>query len=338
MVRPGPGFSVQDVAFGWRDALRDLGVQVVDDQFDNRLDYHCRARIEADGVFHQALSVEDAMLAAASGLLAECFKVWPDFVVVVMGKFVPLWILELIRTRGIKVVAIATESPYEDAFQLDLAAVVDLLILTDPTSLEKFRTVNPNTFYVPHAYDPKRHYPGPPVDSLRCDFGWVGTAFESRIELFEAVDWSGLDVLFGGNWTELPAGSVLDKYLGHERTYCMDNDETANLYRSARSSLNLYRREHHETDHAHGTSIGPREVELAACQTFFLRDPRPEGDAVFSMLPTFTEAAEIRPLLDWWLSHDRSRELAAQQARAAIIDRTFTENAKWLLRHLYESR
>jgi len=38
LVRPGPSFSVQDVAFGWRDGLRDLGVDVADCNYDDRLD------------------------------------------------------------------------------------------------------------------------------------------------------------------------------------------------------------------------------------------------------------------------------------------------------------
>lgn len=34
--------------------------------------------------------------------------------------------------------------------------------------------------------------------------------------------------------------------------------------------------------------------KLAACGTFFARDPRPEGDELFPMLPTFTDPGEFR--------------------------------------------
>ena len=116
----------------------------------------------------------------------------------------------------------------------------------------------------------------------------------------------------------------------------MDNTETADVYRSTRSSLNLYRREARDGDGAtaDGVAMGPREVELAACGTFFLRDPRPESDHVLSMLPTFHEPDEVRPLLDWWLTHDRVRERVAAHARDAIADRTFRNSAGWLLRHI----
>jgi hypothetical protein len=124
--------------------------------------------------------------------------------------------------------------------------------------------------------------------------------------------------------------------VAHRRDWCLDNDQTADLYRSTRTSLNLYRREHEDREHscADGWAIGPREVELAACGTFFLRDSRPEGNALFPWLPVFTEPAEVRPLLDWWLAHDAERERVTARARDAIQHRTFGNNAKWLLQHL----
>lgn len=334
LVRPGPTFSVQDVAFGWRDALRGQGVQVADFNFDDRLDFYCSASMEHKGEWRTVLSREQGIRLAAKGILAACYEFWPDVVVIVSGFFVPQETWQVIRSRGHKIVALCTESPYEDDHQYNLARLADLVILNDPTNLDEFRKVNPNTHYVPHAYDPARHHPGPGLPELKCDFAFVGTGFPSRVALFEAVPWEGLDVVLGGSWMALQEDSALRQYVAHRIDYCMDNSETADLYRSTKSSLNLYRREHSETAHSDGWAMGPREVELAACGTFFLRDSRPESDELFPMLPTFTEAAEIRPLLDWWLAHDEERERVAASAHEAIADRTFEANARWLLQHL----
>ena len=81
-----------------------------------------------------------------------------------------------------------------------------------------------------------------------------------------------------------------------------------------------------------GTPMGPREVELAACGSFFLREPRPEGDDLFPMLPTFTEPGDFGDQLRWWLSNEGPRLNAALAAQAAIADRTFTNTAARLLR------
>jgi len=351
IVRPGPSFSVQDVSRGWVRGLTELGCTVGDFNFDDRLDFYCSAQIDnGEGDLRFAFSRPAAYALAGKGVLAACYEFWPDVVVIVSGFFVAVELVDLIRSRGHFVVGVFTESPYEDDRQLEYAQHVDLALLNDPTNLEAFRAVQPETYYVPHAYDPERHHPGKAVPEMVCDFAFVGTGFPSRREFFEAVDLDGLDVILGGSWSALDESSPLAPLVAHRRDWCMDNAETADLYRSTRTSLNLYRREYGHDGYrdlklpmrfddrlglarSEGWSIGPREVELAACQCFFLRDPRPEGDQLFPMLPTFTEPGEVRELLDWWLAHEASRELVAAQAREVIASRTFVANARWLLQH-----
>lgn len=336
LVRPGPSFSVQDVAFGWRDGLRELGVTVADVNFDDRLDFYASAHIDksaGDGEFVKCFETHDAIHMANMSLLTVAYQFWPDVVLIVSGHFIRAETLELMRARH-HVVFLATESPYEDDRQLDACQYVDTMLLNDPVNLERFTAVHPDTHYVPHAYRPDVHYPGEAISYLKSDFAFVGTGFPSRIAFFESVDLDGLDVVLGGAWVSLTDDSPLAPLIAHRRDWCMDNRETADVYRSTRSSLNLYRREHTNDAHADGVAMGPREVELAACGTFFLRDPRPESDQVLSMLPTFAEPGEVRPLLDYWLAHDREREHVTSRARDAITGRTFRNNAAWLLQHI----
>jgi hypothetical protein len=77
--------------------------------------------------------------------------------------------------------------------------------------------------------------------------------------------------------------------------------------------------------------MGPREVELAACGTFFFRDPRGEGDDLFPMLPFVESPEQFSKDLRWWLANDADRLAAADQARLAIADRTFARSANRLL-------
>jgi hypothetical protein len=172
------------------------------------------------------------------------------------------------------------------------------------------------------------------VDEYRSDFAFVGTGFKSRIEFFEQLDLSGLDVLLGGNWSFLEPGSPLAKHVAHDLAECLDNRKTADVYRSARAGLNLYRREAQTADLVQGLAMGPREVEMAACGLFFARDPRPEGDELLPMLPTFTSPGEASEILRWWLAHDDFRAQAANAAREAVEDRTFKNHAAALLRRI----
>lgn len=335
MVQPGASFSVQDVHDGWCDGLRGLGVEVVDLNLGDRLALFEAAHVEREGEWQRALPPDNAVRLAAHSILADCYTFWPDVLIVTTGFFVPPDILDLIRSRGTKVVYLFTESPYEDDHQLARASHADLVLLNDPTNLERFRQVV-DAYYLPHAYNPKRHHPGSANPAMVCDFAFIGTGFPSRIEFFEQVDWDGLDVALGGMWRTLTDDSPLRPFVGHTLDECVDNEVTAEVYRSCRTSLNLYRTEHsdHPDATGDGIAVGPREIELAACQTFFLRDARSEGDELFPMLPIFSKPDEIRPLLDWWLAHDLEREEAAMKARAAIADRTFENNARWLLNKL----
>jgi hypothetical protein len=187
---------------------------------------------------------------------------------------------------------------------------------------------------MPHAYRPIVHCPGRAEKNLAADLAFVGTGFESRIEFFEAMDLDGLDVLLAGHWQRLSEDSPLRKYVAHDIKDCIDNVEGVRIYRSSKLGMNLYRRETEDGDSHAGWALGPREIEMAATGLFFLRDPRGEGDEVFPMLPTFTTPAEASELTRWWVEHDGLRAEAARQARKAIADRTFANNAARLLQLL----
>lgn len=268
----------------------------------------------------------------AEQLRAACFDFWPDLLLITSAFLVPPETFDIIRDRGIKIAVILTEAPYEDPSQIPIAARADMAVINDPTNLDQYRSKQPDTFYIPQAYDPEIHYRRPVSDDFRADFGWVGTAFPSRIEFFEAVDWTDIDIILGGNWQALNDDSPLQKYLIHHPDGCLPNDTTVDLYSSVHSSVNLYRKEA-MLGHDHGWAMGPREIELAATGTFFLRESRPESDQLLEMLPTFDSPQEFGELLRWWLNHPTERASAALEARSAVSSRTFDNNVRQFLEH-----
>jgi spore maturation protein CgeB len=339
VVHPGPRWSVADVHAGWVEALEELGEKVSVYNLDARLTLYDRALVDVgktpDGnlQLRKALTHEQAVALATNGILSACYQFWPDVVLVISYLFIPAEILDLLRDRGHKVVLVHTESPYQDDEQIALAAHADLSLVNDPTNLDRFREVT-RAEYAPQAYRPSVHHPGPADPNLAADLAFVGTGFPSRIEFLERMDLDGLDVLLAGNWQLLAADSPLRKWVAHDDQECLDNEQTAAVYRSAKAGLNLYRREAERPELAAGYSIGPREVEMAATGLFFLRDPRPEGDELLSMLPTFEDPEEASELLRWYLARDDARQFAANEARKVMAGRTFEANAKRLLRLL----
>jgi spore maturation protein CgeB len=327
-VAPGPNFSVADVHDGWVAAFKELGLQVADVNLDRRLDFYA-----AD----PRLSPEDAIKFTNNSLHAVCYQYRPDVLFVTSCMYLTAGHLDTIRARGTRIVILFTESPYEDDIQLQRAEHCDVALLNDPTHLDAFRRVCPSSWYVPHAYRPDRHFPRQSAEAdHKSDFCFVGTGFPSRVEFFEHVDWTGIDVALGGHWANLPAGSPLLKFLAHDPDECLPNEQTAQLYAGTKASANLYRREANRPELAAGWAMGPREVELAAMRKFFLRDPRPESDLVLGHtgLPTFAGPEDFGEQLRWWLEHDDEREAAAEKAQLAVVDRTFVNHAKLLMRVL----
>src|SRR5712671_5739995 len=163
------------------------------------------------------MSNDDAFRAAMQGLSHACFTMWPDVVVFVSGFFVTAGILQLLQSRRMKVVLLATESPYQEKMQLERAQCTDVTLLNDPVNIGQYRNLGITAEYVPHAYRPGRHYPrrGPVNPDLAADLAFIGTGFKSRTEFFERMNLTGLDVLLGGCWIDLPEESPLRQYLGH---------------------------------------------------------------------------------------------------------------------------
>lgn len=339
IAHPGPAFSVADVYNGWVEALTGLGEQVFTFNLDRRLQFFDAAMINDDGLVdpegrpavRKAMSREKAVETAAHDILQSLYLGWPDVVLLISAFFIPPYLLDAMRGRGHKVVLLHTESPYQDDEQLVRAAHADINLLNDPSNLDRYREFGAAE-YMPHAYRPGVHYPAEAGAAKKWDLSFVGTGFPSRVGFFGAMDLQGLDVNLAGPWLDLPPDSPLRDWTMTEDDACVDNDQTAAIYRHSRCGINFYRRES-EQDHAgEGWAIGPREVELAACGTWFTRDARAEGDGVFPMLPAFTCPAEASEQIRWALAHPDEREAAAAKARAAIEDRTFTSNAKALLR------
>ncbi len=331
VVHPGPAYSVSDVHNGLVKGLAACGAEVKSVNLNDRLDFYCRAELTIGKDRRRAFSREAAIAFACRTVEADLYEFMPEILIVTSGFFVTPFLWAILQRRPHHTVAWFTESPYEDDHQLQIAEHVDTAIVNDPTNIQEYRKVNPRTWYMPHSYDPDIHHPRDVHPSLVCDFGWVGTAFRSRIEFFQDVDWRDLTVKLGGNWQSLHGNSRLRRFLVSDRRECMDNIDTVRLYQSCKVSANLYRKEISAGGTEDGWAVGPREVELAAVGTFFLREGRGEGDDLFPQAPIFDTPAEFGDMVRWWSTHDDERDKTARLNREAIADRTFTNTAARLL-------
>jgi spore maturation protein CgeB len=315
VVRPGVSWSVADVGAGWVEGLREAGADVVD------FDWAKRLALISDVT---ELPLKDVGLLAADSLLATVYVARPDVVLVISGWDIPPSVYQTWRRLGQKVILVHTEAPYEDDRHLTMIWCADVHLLNDPVSVARMRDAGADAYYAHHCYRPIVHHPGAGRRDL--DFVFVGSGFAGRREFLARVDFAGRTPLLAGHWVN--PGPV-EPWVDPDLPSPLPNADAADLYRRARTSINLYRLDHvQRPELAVGWAMAPREVEMAACGLWFARMPRPEGDDLLPMLPTFDDPDECSEQLAWAWKHPDLAEQAADRAREAIADRTFTNLAR----------
>jgi spore maturation protein CgeB len=321
LVGAGTDTSTRDVENGYATALRGAGVEVKLYALEMRLNlahrwlmlqWQKRGRVPEDRP-----SWADTLYRAGVEALEMALRFEVDWVLVVSAMYLHPDVLVLMKRAGLKVAVLFTESPYEDLAQLRVAQVVDWCWTNERSSARTLRGG-----YLPHAYDPERHYPqvtDPNVPSH--DVVFVGTGFIERIQLLDAVDWSGIDLGLYGEWGLLGSRHPLRRFV---KGKMLVNAETIALYRNAKIGLNLFRTSakygRQVLHHTGGQSANPRTFELAACGVFQLSEYRTEVQEIFGpSVPTFRTAQELEHLV-----HDALQDRCARRT-SAILARTLVE-------------
>jgi len=207
-----------------------------------------------------------------------------DTVVFVSPQYLPMDIPKLLQKDGFKTIGVFTENPYEDHIDAaQKAEFFDYCFVSDLNSESYWRAFNPNTFYLPHSYDPDKHFPwwDAPSHKVRHDIHnghqhvtYVGSGFSRRQryleEMVRAKAWGpDIDLRLFGYWPFLmpsnnpdiivrsPDGNEVnrDEYF-HEliprepsplapytRASMVDNAFTARLYRGSAIGINIHRTE-----------------------------------------------------------------------------------------------
>lgn len=320
-------FSVQDVARGYRLALAAQGHEMFDYRLSRRIMYHSRAvgspRCE---------DIELVARLASENVLLEAIKHQVDLVVVISAlHFHPDGIWFLARCK-IPTVVIFTESPYFDERQSDFANVYpEMLVATnDRASARRY-----GWLYLRPSYDPDIHKPVDPDPEEACDVLMIGTGWEERVRLLEAVDWTGIHLRLLGFWTHCGFISETSPLCPFIVEKSVSNLEAPRYYASAKICLNSHR----ANDKAE--SVNPRVVEVAACGAFQLSDARAEMSEIFQwngewkpttqVIPTFHDAESLERQIRGYLTDDALRRVHADRARACVQGQTFTDRASILM-------
>jgi spore maturation protein CgeB len=340
VVGPGASWSTADVEAGLLHGLKAHGVDVIRYALDGRIAgaqrwlyaaWRTKRKTDPDV---EKPTTADVFYQAGMGALERALRHQVDAVIVVSGMYLHPDVVVLMRRAGLLVTTLMTESPYDIEKELRLAQMCHGVWTNERTVVERFRSVCPNVAYLPHAWHPERHRPGPQPgdeDMAAHDVVFVGSAFRERIEWFRAIDWTGIDLGLYGQWDALGSRDRLRQYV---RGSCVNNAQTAALYRRAKIGLNLYRSSKGFGRHAPriatgaAESLSPRAYELAACGAFHVSDARAEVAEVFGdLVPTFRSPTEAAVLIRSWLVDEAGRARVAAQLPAVVAESSWVHRA-----------
>jgi glycosyltransferase involved in cell wall biosynthesis len=343
LIHPGADIATVDVYNGLLGALTRAGHEVRQFRLDWRItrygrmlanEYRRAKRSQPDV---PGYNTADVLFHAHLGLLEQALDWRPDWVLIVSAMYTPAKTIELLKRAGARIAVVGTEDPYDSENFAQILPFVDVAWTNERSSVAYLRQANPNTHYLPHAYDPDKHYPFDwfshtqeiEPDMPAHDVVFVGSAFEERIQTLAAVDWSGVDLGLYGQWQALGSRHPLRRYV---RGGVVDNTQAAALYRRARIGLNLYRTTkgwgRNTPKVTNAESLNPRALELAACGVFTISDYRPEVAEVFGdLVPTFSNPEALGQLVRRYLADESARRSLADRLPAAVAGRTFDDMA-----------
>lgn len=347
LVHPGADVSVSDVFDGMHHGLKQHGVTVFPYWLNKRMNVvkaamfaGWRRNKKASGADIPQPTNEQVQREASLPLVAMALQHDVHVVIVVSAFYLHPDALILLRRAKVKVVVLFTESPYNIHHELKIAELADGCWTNERASLPAFLRVNANSGYLPHGWHPERH--GVELltheDVPAHDVVFVGSGFQERIEWFNAIDWSGIDLALYGTWKGY---GLKRQVLRAIRGESVGNERAAALYRRSKVGLNLYRSHGVAADgqrvEAYGESLSPRAYELAQCGVFHVSDFRPEVAEVFGeLVPTFRTPTEAAALIRSWLADDAGRADVAAQLPACVAEASWVQRASTVLGDLHQ--
>jgi len=340
LVGPGASWSTADVATGLRYGLKAHGVDVVDYALDARiaraqgwLHYNWRRAKKRNPAIPKP-NVADVFFQAGHEALAMALYHNVDAVLAVSAMFLHPDVIVMMKRAHLRVFVLFTETPYDLEKELAVAALVDGCWTTERSSVAAFQAVQPHSGYLPHAWHPERHSPGPQpgdTDVAAHDVVFVGTGFEERLAWLTAIDWTGIDLGLYGSWEGVRKSHPLRPFVKGAQVI---NATTAALYRRATIGLNLYRTSvgfgRQTPKITHAESLNPRAYELAACGAFHLSSDRAEVREVFGhRVPTFSspDPREASAAIHTWLANDALRTTLASELPACVAESSWGTRA-----------
>lgn len=328
LIHPGHTFATSDVYDGLKWGLEANGIEVVGFRWGQTLQI---LNATAQGAVHAGLVqpgqpaeqfVEFAGFLASADAVSIAVEQEVDAALVVNGLLFPPKRALILQQLGIPVACYGTEAPYFWEMERQIAPAYTHWFTQERRCAKWFDSLLPGrAHYLPMAYNPAVHRPGPTDPERAADVVFVGGGYPERKALLAGADWRGVRLETRGTLWHLDLEAEREaEDVGSGRRYsegAIPNSETASWHRSSAIALNLNRNMTYiETGGSiapgEAESLGPRAYEIPAVGGFMLSDDeRPELVEVYGdTVPTFRAGnpGDLSRQVRHWLTHPDARQ------------------------------
>ncbi|WP_035244499.1 CgeB family protein [Desulfonatronovibrio hydrogenovorans] len=195
-----------------------------------------------------------------------------------------------------------------------------------------------NHLYLPMAADPLYHKPLELglVEQKKwgSDLSFMGAGYPNRRKAFKEL--TSYDFKIWG--TEWDGDSILAPFvqMGGRR---ISSEECVKIFNASKINLNLHSTMDQNQLVGQGDFVNPRTFELASCAAFQLVDRRGLMDELFrdDELAFFSDMADLREKIDYYLARPEDRALMAAKARKRVqSEHTYEHRMKTLVDYAVE--
>jgi len=326
LIYPGATWSPYDVATGYEAALRALGHDVFRFYYHQEFKYTEAYLGYVSEKYGLSFPKDAAIVLASERVTIAIVDYRPDVILNIFGMGLHRRAYAHAHILGVPMALVLTESPYADEEQAVRInkGFVDLTFTNDKSSVGPLSEMCETPIvYLPHSFDPARHYPHQVNGDYGTDVFFYGTLWPERKEMFDQIDLSAYNASVNLAMFDLTKDQLPE---------VIENDDMVLWYSGTKIALN-----HHRTIRFEGTghvidpySLGPRAFEISACGAFQLcDDARPELAEVFGdSVATYHDADDLQGQIEYYLSHDAERREMAAAALDAVQPCSFVNRAR----------
>ncbi|MBF0483483.1 MAG: glycosyltransferase [Candidatus Omnitrophica bacterium] len=288
------------------EALRQLGHEVI---FFNDRNFILPGRIHK--TFPFLYSIDNAYLNYKLIKQATVFR--PELCLMCGGYRTSIKTLKTLKTLGSKIALLTTDVPSDFFHILKSAAFYDHIFYSGTEAIEPLHNAGiKNPQWIPFACSPEHHKKVELSKTdkalYEADITFVGAYYPNREQIFEELSDFNIKI-WGPNWNKIPLGSKL-------RIKINSKPITVDQWRKIYSASKIILVIHYQDGKTPSYQASPKLFEALSCGSFVICDEQKDVKTLFTdniHLKLFSNIADLKNKIKYYLNNDRERNLIAQQ-------------------------